>query len=215
MTLIYHITHFDNLANILAEDSLVCDAEADQRGLCKQSIAHATLKEYRARTNVRRNDGSDVAAGGVLADYVPFYFTNRSPMLFSIHKGNVVGYDGGQKDVVYLVSSVEAVAASNIPWCFTDGHAVEEITEFYNEIGDLGHVDWPLIRDWRWKNTLTDPDRKRRKQAEFLVHQRVPWSLVSQIGVISRAMAQRVSGLIASSDHRPPITVEPNWYYNI
>jgi hypothetical protein len=95
VTAIYHITHIDNLPRILAEDGLVCDAEAEQRKLCAQSIAHATLKDRRARTSVEKNSGTPVAAGGVLADYVPFYFTNRSPMLFAIHKGAVVGYDGG------------------------------------------------------------------------------------------------------------------------
>ena len=215
MTPIYHITHVDNLHRVLEEGELVCDAESARRQLCQQSIAYETLKERRARTQVVCNDGGSVAAGGMLADYVPFYFTNRSPMLFVIHKGGVEGYTGGQTNVVYLVSSVEAVAASGRVWCFTDGHAVEEVSEFYDKVADLERVDWDVIQSWSWKNTLADLDRKRRKQAEFLVHERFPWELVSQIGVINPTMATRVTTMIGRAAHRPQMAIEPNWYYNV
>ena len=66
------------------------------------------------------------AAKGTLADYVPFYFAPRSPMLYTIHGGNVAGYTEGQKPVVHLVSSVDAAVALGKPWCFTDGHADED-----------------------------------------------------------------------------------------
>lgn len=214
MTAIYHITHIGNVARILTEGGLVCDAEAEQRELCAQSIAHATLKERRARTSVEKNNGTPIAAGGVLADYVPFYFTNRSPMLFAIHKGAVVGYHGGQSSVIYLVSSVETVTATEMPWCFTDGHAVEEVSDFHDRVEELDQIDWNLMGDWSWRNTLSDPDRKRRKQAEFLVHQRFPWQHVTQISVINQAMAARVEALIQANDHQPRVTIEAKWYYN-
>lgn len=80
-------------------------------------IAHQHIKDRRARKAVT------VAAGGTLADYVPFYFAPRSPMLFTITKGNVEGYTGGQGQVVHLASTVEAACGLGSPWCFTDGHA--------------------------------------------------------------------------------------------
>lgn len=86
MTPIYHITHIKNLAVILREDGLVCDAEAERSGLCQQSLAYETIKDRRKRRRVETLNGQPVAAGGVLADYVPFYFTNRSPMLGAIHR---------------------------------------------------------------------------------------------------------------------------------
>jgi hypothetical protein len=111
MTFIYHITHIDNIPRIQAEGGLVCDADAQQRNLCKQSIAHAEIKERRNQRQVVKLFFANVAAGGVLSDYVPFYFANRSPMLYAIHTGHVAQYAGKQNDVVYLVSSVDAVAA--------------------------------------------------------------------------------------------------------
>jgi hypothetical protein len=145
---------------------------------------------------------------------VPFYFANRSPMLYSIHTGSVAGYDGGQKDIIYLVSSVEAVAKGQRPWCFTDGHAVEAVSRFFCDVGSLNEVDWEVIEHWSWKNTDADPDRKRRKQAEFLVHQSFPWSLVEGIGVIDASTKAKVAAAMAQAKHQPTIAVQPKWYYS-
>jgi len=217
VTPIYHITHIANLPAILREDGLLCDAEAERRGLCAQSIAYDTIKERRKRRRVQTLRGESVAAGGVVADYVPFYFCNRSPMLGAIHKGGVPAYQGGQRDVVYLVAHAEQVAAQLSNWCFTDGHAVEAVTEFFSDLKDLERVDWNAVQTWRWGGRwlLADPDIKRRKQAEFLVHGRFPWPQVHSIGVLDAAMATCVRAALANSVHKPRVTIEPNWYYNL
>lgn len=216
MTPIYHITHIKNLPSIIAEDRLVCDAEAERSGLCQQSLAYDTIKERRKRRRVETLTGQPVAAGGVLADYVPFYFTNRSPMLGAIHKGRVPGYQGGQRDVIYLVATVESVAAAGATCCFTNGHAVEAVTEFYAGAEDLTRVDWKAVETWRWGGRwlLADPDITRRKQAEFLVHQRFPWKLIGSIGVLDAAMAAQVQAALVNAAHKPRVTIQPNWYYN-
>ncbi len=134
-------------------------------------------------------------------------------MLYSIHTGYVDSYDGGQKDIIYLVSSVERVAQGKRQWCFTDGHAVEAMTDFFDNAADLNRVDWAVINHWSWKNTEEDPDRKRRKQAEFLIHQSFPWSWVEGIGVINNAMQQQVSSVLAQTQHQPTVMIQPKWYY--
>src|SRR5262249_43695282 len=154
-------------------------------------IAYDTIKQRRSVRLVKKLLGGPVAAGGVLADYVPFYFSNRSPMLLAIHKGQVPGYQNGQSNIVYLVSSSERVAQSDLVWCFSDGNAVESVTEFFDRLEELSRVDWNAVQTWKWGGRwlLNDPDIKRRKQAEFLVHERFPLELVEQIGVMNPAMA--------------------------
>lgn len=212
---IYHITHIDNLERIIVCNGLWCDAERLRQGFQCVGIAHESLKVRRSRTPVRKRTGVPVAAGGVLADYVPFYFTNRSPMLFSIHRGYVVGYDGGQGSVLHLVSSVRRVIEGGCQWCFTDGHAVEAMTEFYADQRDANKVDWSIVQSWSWKNTDGDPDRKRRKQAEFLVHQSFPWTWIERIGVIDGATKSHVERVMAVTgvEHRPAVEVQRRWYY--
>ena len=115
---IYHITHIRNLESIIEKGGLLCDNEMSRVGVDCQGIAYQTLKDRRASTPVL------VSAQGTLADYVPFHFTNRSPMLGAIHMGMIEGYRGGQREVLHLVSSVEKVIGEDCRWCFTDGHAV-------------------------------------------------------------------------------------------
>jgi ssDNA thymidine ADP-ribosyltransferase, DarT len=207
MTAIYHITDINNLERIIRANGLFCDTQRLAQGFPCVGIAHQSLKERRARTIV------PVAAEGKVADYVPFYFANRSPMLYSIHTGHVSGYDGGQKSIVYLVSSVERVSQGDRSWCFTDGHAVEAMTTFFDDLDSLVRVDWALIYNWSWKNTEEDPDRKRRKQAEFLIHESFPWNWVERIGVLNAAVAEQVQAILSATDARPEISVQPKSYY--
>ena len=99
-----------NLARIVQTDGLWCDAERVRQGFDCVGIAHERLKERRARTPVRNRAGQTVAAGGVLADYVPFYFANRSPMLYSIHGATSWGMLEGRR------MSFTSSAASSESW---------------------------------------------------------------------------------------------------
>lgn len=211
-TPIYRITHVSNLCGILQQGGMWSDAQSKAKGLSSKSIAYDELKARRAKRHVATTKGNAVSQGGKLDAYVPFYFANRSPMLYAIH-GKTTAYQGGQAEIVYLVSSVQRVVASKRGWCFTDGHAFEGVTEFFDDEAELSKVDWDMIRDWSWRNTLEDLDRKRRKQAEFLVHDFFPWEWVERIGVINKSMKDQVAAIIASASHLPPISIEPNWYY--
>src|SRR5262245_34367144 len=103
MIFIYHITHLRNLPSVLEEGGLWCDGEAARRGLCAVAIAHGHIKQRRARRTV------PVGPRGSLADYVPFYFAPRSPMLYALHQGGVEGYEGGQEEVLHLVASTDRI----------------------------------------------------------------------------------------------------------
>ncbi len=207
MTPIYHITHIENLPVILAQAGLWCDRESAQRGLAKIGIAHDHIKERRAKRVV------PVGPGGTLADYVPFYFAPRSPMLFAIHRNQVAGYQGGQADVVHLVSSAESVQASGQAFVFSDGHADMAISSFFTDLTELKQVDWKMMNEIYWNDTESDGDRKRRRQAEFLAHRFFPWSLVSEVGVINEAMAGKMHSLLAGAAHVAVVSVRRNWYY--
>lgn len=111
--------------------------------------------------------------GGVLNDYIPFYFHYKMPMLYHIYKGYVNDYIGHQSDIVYMVTSVEKVVDLNLPYLFTDRHAYLSHKRLYNNINDLNKLSWPIIRDDTWYIGYSEL-KKELKQAEFLVHQHVP-----------------------------------------
>ncbi len=207
MTAIYHITHVDNLRDILHHGGLYSDAERTRRSMKPVCIAYTEIKDRRSRKKV------DLPGGMTLDEYVPFYFSNRSPMLYAIHTKSVPGYSHGDSEIIYLVSSAERVSASDRGWCFSDGHAIMEMTEFYCSLDKLCMVDWDIIDNWSWGDRPDDPDRKRRKQAEFLVSGFFPWELVDRIGVKDKIMLEKVNELLASAPCRPDVSIESDWYY--
>lgn len=133
-------------------------------------------------------------------------------MLFVIHKGSVAGYQGGQEEIVHLVSATERIAEASLPFAFTDGHAVIKLSRFFDDLTDLDQIDWPLMKDPFWRDTDEDRDRKRRRQAEFLVHRFVPLSCFLGIGVMTQAVAGRVADILGPSSELV-VKVRQSWYY--
>jgi hypothetical protein len=114
---------------------------------------------------------------------------------------------------LHLVSSTEAVLAASLKFTFTDGHAEMDISQFYTDLDDLNKLDWQIMGEKFWNDTLKDGDRKRRRQAEFLVHRFFPLPLIESIGVINRTIAQQVAGLLQPLAQKPTVQVLPAWYY--
>lgn len=151
--------------------------------------------------------------GGVVHDYVPFYFAPRSPMLYTIFKGSVQSYVGGQEPLIYLVSTAQAIKEAELPFVFTDGHSIIGYTNYYDDLTQLDRIDWNLMHSSYWANTNEDSDRIRRRQAEFLVHEACTWRLITEIGVINRDVKASVAHLLEGSDHKPSIILRRNWYF--
>ena len=135
-------------------------------------------------------------------------------MLYTIQMGNVPAYQDGQANILHLVSSAETVSQANLPFVFCDGHAVVSLSLFYNNLNALTEVDWKVIKSWSWRDTISDNDRRRRKQAEFLVKQHCPWQLIQEIGVINSAVRDQVAALLENTQHKPIVSVRRQWYYD-
>lgn len=208
MTPIYHITHYKNLSSIINHDGLFCDNASEKDEIKPVCIGHRDLKERRARHMV------SISPGGFLADYVPFYFAPRSPMLYVNYKRSVSGYTEGQKPIVHLVSSAESVDNDGkLNYIFTDGHPVKRFTKFSCNLKDLDKVDWDLMKRRYWYDIDSDPDRMRRRNAEFLVQLFFPWRLITEIGVSNQEIANIVQSIVSRAVHKPQITVHCDWYY--
>jgi hypothetical protein len=204
---IYHITHVNNLSSIIADGGLRTCCDLRQAGVNYTDIAHETIQDWRATKEV------SCGPGGVIHDYVPFYFAPRSPMLCAIHNGRVPHYREGQGPVLHLVSSVEAVRSATLSFVFTDGHSRIDFTGFYDDVSYLDQIDWQIMKEKYWRDTIADNDRKRRRQAEFLIHKFFPWSLIELIGVSGSRMKARVESILIEYDHKPLVSVYPDWYY--
>jgi hypothetical protein len=134
-------------------------------------------------------------------------------MLCTIYHGNVPTYSEGQQPVVHLVSKAQTVHAGGLPFVFTNGHGIMTITDFYDDLSRLDQIDWKVMSSKYWNDTVDDPDRKRRRQAEFLIHNFCPWAVISEIGVMTVHMKTRVEAAMAAATHKPVVTVHQEWYY--
>lgn len=177
-------------------------------GLLQTEIGNRGIKERRVRRPV------PIPPGGVVADYVPFYFAPRSPMLYGIAKGSVPTYAGGQDDIIYCVTSLEIVLRVGCQVVVTDRNAVLDYAQFSAELGALdGLVDWDLMKEPMWANTEADPDRRERRMAEMLVHLEVPVTCL--LGIVTRTTPAlgTVRATLAAHDLDLPSDVRPHWYF--
>jgi hypothetical protein len=204
---IYHITPIDNLESIISEGGLLAYNVMLETGTNYTNIAYENIQDRRARIRV------PCGAGGVLHDYVPFYFAPRSPMLYTISQGNVPNYTQGQAAVIHLVSDVLEIDIRGLDFVFTDGHAVMEFTTFFDDLYDLGAIDWDVMDSHYWSDTNEDNDRKRRRQAEFLVRNFLPWELITEIGVIDYTIQSQVENILQNFTAQTPVRVHKDWYY--
>jgi hypothetical protein len=206
-TFIYHITSIENLGSIAKNKGLACTNTLQEGESPFVNIAYESIQSRRSEKSV------PLPPYGNLHDYVPFYFAPRSPMLYTINQGNVPQYQGGQKEIIYLVSTVQQVAFRKIPFVFTDGHAVMSFSEFYNNINDLDQVAWGIMKSRYWNDTVDEPDRKRRRQAEFLAFEFFPFDCVLEIGTFNTAYQDRVSSFLQYGPFSIPVKVRREWYY--
>jgi hypothetical protein len=206
-TPIYHITAIENLHLVLEAGELRAKRILDQQATGYTNIAHQSIQDRRAHIRV------PCGPRGWLHDYVPFYFAPRSPMLYTISRGNVAGFAGGQGSIIHLVSSAQAVQEAGLRFVFTDGHGIMAFTDFYDDLAQLDEVDWPLMRAQYWADTDDDLDRKRRRQAEFLVQFRFPVSLIGAIGVINQQRKTATEQLLAAHGLDIDVSVQHGWYY--
>lgn len=135
-------------------------------------------------------------------------------MLYAIHKGNIEAYTGGQHEVLHLAGNAERVARTpGLAYCLTDGHAEIAFSEFFENLDDLNKIDWKIMHEKFWSDTVEDMDRKRRRQAEFLVHRFCPWEMILEIAVMDARTADAAGKVIAGCRHQPNIVTEREWYY--
>lgn len=215
---IFHITSIPNLQSIVKSKMLYSNGLLQKKKIDHENIAYQGAQGRRATKLVAR------PPGGVIHDYVPFYFAPRSPMLMAINGGRVDGCGYRQADIAHLASTVEDVIAANLPYVFYDYNATLIYATCYSDLRDLDKINWELFHETPrldgyckfWLNQPNNPRYIRRmetRQAEFLVHERFPLELVRSIGVYSSAKAEEVEEILDDANIEIPVVVKSAWYF--
>ena len=147
-----------------------------------------------------------------LGTYIPFYFGVRMPMLFVIQQGfNGVKVTSAD-NIVYCVTSVSEIVNHNLEFIFSNGHAVDDLTEFYDmdrisEIKRLVDMKAAMAKYWKDEHDL---DLKRRKEAEFLIRNDLPINAIRGYIVYNKTAKEK---LIAFGIEEKLIVIKPNYYF--
>lgn len=208
-TKLYHFTRVEHLVTIV-ESGMLCDRQAQAQGLLSIEVGNVGIKARRAERAVL------VPPGGSVADYVPFYFAPRSPMMYAISRGNVPGYTQGTGRLIYLATTVESLLEAGLDPVITDRNAVLDYSAFIqlrDEEPIDGFVDWDLMDEQFWFDTETYPDRRERRMAECLVPGAVPWEAIQFVGARSKDVLTEVQVILDDAPFVPSVGIRLAWYF--
>ena len=151
--------------------------------------------------------------GGTLSDYVPFYFTPFSPMLYNIK----TGWGGIRKrsndEIVIMVSSLHELRRRNIPFLFTDRHAYLSAARFFSDLARLDQIDWPMLQRRDFKSDSEDSSKKERYQAEALVHKHLPIDALLGLVSYNDQVAADLNEALAQRHMTVKVIKKSDWYF--
>lgn len=207
---IYHITHTDNLPGVIERGCLWSEARCLEENLRCTIVGMSKIKRRRlGEIEVRCHPGTTVG------QYVPFYFCPRSIMLYILYRGNHpdIDYRGGQQPIVHLQADLKNAVRwadkNGRRWAFSDRNAGTRYVSFFNDLSHLGKIDWDAVAATDWRDAVI----QEGKQAEFLMLDSFPWELIEAVGVSDQRTRIGVDRILGKVEHKPLVSVRPDWYY--
>jgi hypothetical protein len=203
--LIFRIVHRDNVPWIL------------DNGLhCKNSkVLDPDFVEIGNPDLISKRGKHPVAPppSGTLSDYIPFYFTPFSPMMYNIK----TGWGGIRKrdndEIVIIVSSLRGLHNRNILFLFTDRHAYLVMAQFYSDLARLDQIDWQMLQRRDFRDDPDDPSKKERYQAEVLVHKHLPVDALSGLVCYNDEVFKILTAALAKRNQTMKVVKKPDWYF--
>lgn len=232
---VFRQTYFQDLQIFLN------DGEIRAKNHTMPQLCHQT--SYQDIVDRRGTDQFSMPCGGVVNDYVPFYFSPFTAFTYTIHQGNVDlrGPDGAvlgkasSDSRVFLVANVNKFADSGLRLCFTD-YPLNSLSPMPNLESDLSkietHVHWDTFDDepvtckiqeigyngvCRYfadrATPARDQNRKRKRMAEFLVKMAVPLGLLDCIIVKNDETLAAVCEMLTKSNCEIPVYKKPGCFF--
>jgi hypothetical protein len=211
---VYRMTHIDNIEHILQYG--ITHKNSPNHNSEYIAIGDISLINTRDTKNVTVDNGDffDLDAATItLGDFIPFYFGIKMPMLYVIQNGgNFVTKSTPASKIVYMVCSITKIIKHHEDYYFSDGHATDNLTSFYdntkiNELPEI--IDWNAVRASYWGGQ-DNLNVKRKKQAEFLVSGDVASKHIIGFGCYNDNAKNKLVDLGIKEEK---IKIIPNAYY--
>jgi hypothetical protein len=203
---IFRIVHITNLAWII-ENGMCCLNSTNQNPSYR-TIGNPDIIQR------RRNRPVPLHPFGTLADYVPFYFTPYSPMLYNIE----TGYGGitrvPPRDIIIFVSSLYHITELQLSFLYTDRHAYLAHAQYFDTIYQLPDViNWTILQLRDFKKDPENPEKSERYQAETLIYSHVPVSAFKGIICYDNDVREYVRTECEQRNVHIPIHATSRWYF--
>ncbi len=204
--LIWRIIHRNNLPWALQNGLHSCNSNVKDPNYI--NIGNRELIDRRASRAV------PILPNGTLNDYVPFYFTPFSPMMFNIHTGRGGVIRRSNDEILILVSSLNRLAELDLPFIFTDRHAYTSLAQYFSDFVHLGQIDWPLLQARNFQRDPNDPEKIERYQADALIHRHLPINAL--VGIICYSDSTKAQIIQQSQEAAVKLEIykKPEWYFS-
>ena len=154
-----------------------------------------------------------ISPKGTLSDYVPFYFTPFSIMMFNIR----TGYGGITKrhndEIVIFKTSLRKLESNGVKVLFSDRNAFLVAAQFSADLNDLNRIDWAILQNRSFKKSPEEPEKFERYQAEALVYKHLPLDSLDGIVCNSELVEANLKKEIAKRGLNLTTAQRPSWYF--
>lgn len=216
---IYHMVHFRNVESIFQRYALFSKQRLQSEGMTYSSIANDDVQNLRDRIHILDSLRHLTRS---LHSYVPFYFAQRTPMLYVQYRKSL------QSEIIFLEINRSIITENGV--IFTSGNTTNQQlakfgtetvfispatvenpicarryscgypqgqngnrTDLYRGSVFLERLDWSVIDNDGWGG---DAEKIRIKHAEVLVPDAVPLSRIVGISTLTQEKAYEVNKLI-------------------
>jgi ssDNA thymidine ADP-ribosyltransferase, DarT len=193
---------------------------------------------------VERRGGADfeTPCGGVVNDFVPFYFSPATSMAFAIHRDKVSltspnGHaldTARMEDIAFMVCDPQKITEAGLDFWFTNIACNSGITPSYEKDISLmeQHIAWELFDEDPKMGAITEIDycgvckyfqdherneaghnRSKQRMAEFLVKDYFPMDLLECVVLKNSVRQADVENWIASSGCDIPVLIKVGCYF--
>lgn len=181
-------------------------------GLQPFQVGNPQITKDRGTRNVKCRRSGKVL--GTLHDFIPFYFTPLSPMLYQVITGNGPATQTPRDELVIIIVELNALLTKDRQAVVADGQAFSHITSFELAPVELASfIDIPTIVSGDFKRRDDDLDRFRRYQAEALVYQHLELVDMTGLAVCSTTVEALVRDICIDSPLEKKIGVRPNFFF--
>lgn len=203
--LIFRVTHVNNLPWIL-DNGLHCKASnvLDPNFVV---IGNADLIQKRPTKRV------PVDPGGMLDQYIPFYFTPCSPMLFNIRTGRNNVRQRSSQELVLVVTSLRTLATHGVPFVFSDRHAFMQLAKFSSSLNDLDCLAWNYWQRRDFRRDPDNPEKMERYMAEALVHRYLAVEQITAIACSNEPERVRIEEMAGNRGEHIEFVCRRSWFF--